>query len=123
MPTNAAFYGDTSRAVPCDTGVLTPAIRADSHADALGNTSGSAPRIALVCNAISDGAIPRVGRESLPEIKDHLPAAMYLRRASASSALGCSAARWRAAPTNSPPVRLRREGEHAYLRVRLPHAE
>jgi hypothetical protein len=33
--TDAVFSGDTSRAVPCGTVVLTPKMRADSHADAL----------------------------------------------------------------------------------------
>jgi hypothetical protein len=35
MPTDAVFSGDTSRAVPYGTVVLTPTIRADSRADAL----------------------------------------------------------------------------------------
>lgn len=35
MPTNTAFSGDTSRAVPCGVVVLTPALRADSYADVL----------------------------------------------------------------------------------------
>jgi hypothetical protein len=35
MPTDAAFCGDTSRAVPRSAVVLTPTLRVDSHADAL----------------------------------------------------------------------------------------
>ncbi len=35
VPTDAVFSGDTSRAVPCGALVLTPTIRADSHAGAL----------------------------------------------------------------------------------------
>ena len=35
MPTDSTFSGDTSRAVPCGAVVLTPALRAESHADAL----------------------------------------------------------------------------------------
>jgi len=35
VPTDAVFSGDTSRAVPCDAVVLTPTMRADSHADAI----------------------------------------------------------------------------------------
>ena len=35
LPMDAVFSGDTSRAVPCGAVVLTPTMRADSHADAL----------------------------------------------------------------------------------------
>jgi ATP-dependent DNA ligase len=35
LPMDAVFSGDTSRAVPCGDVVLTPTLRADSHADAL----------------------------------------------------------------------------------------
>jgi len=35
IPIDAAFSGDTSRAVPCGAVVLTPTMRVDSHADAL----------------------------------------------------------------------------------------
>ena len=35
IPTDLVFSGDTSRAVPCGAVVLTPTMRADSHADAL----------------------------------------------------------------------------------------
>ena len=35
LPTDAVFSGDTSRPVPCGAVVLTPTMRADSHADAL----------------------------------------------------------------------------------------
>jgi hypothetical protein len=35
LPMDAVFSGDTSRAVPCGAVVLTPTLRADSHADAL----------------------------------------------------------------------------------------
>jgi hypothetical protein len=35
IPTDAVFSGDTARPVPCGALVLTPTMRADSHADAL----------------------------------------------------------------------------------------
>jgi hypothetical protein len=35
IPTDAVFSGDTSRPVPCGVAVLTPTMRAESHADAL----------------------------------------------------------------------------------------
>ena len=35
VPIDAVFSGDTSRPVPCGAVVLSPTMRADSHADAL----------------------------------------------------------------------------------------
>lgn len=35
VATDAVFSGDTSRAVPCGSVVLTPTVRVDLHADAL----------------------------------------------------------------------------------------
>ena len=35
LPTDAVFSGETARPIPCGSIVLTPTMRADSHADSL----------------------------------------------------------------------------------------